>query len=146
MTETNIAKVWVFFYGTFMSAEILQQSGINCSTTYPAHIEGFQLVIQPRVNLIKSNNTVTYGAVALVERLELSALYRKVEKQFSHTYFPYPVSAILSNDSRKLALCYISEPFNDGKPDPVYIDEMIQAAKQVGAPDHYLCHIESFKR
>lgn len=146
MNTNNLKKVWVFFYGTFMSADILQQSGINCSITHPAKIMGFQLVIQPRVNLIELKDGIVYGAVALVDQVELTALYQKVEKQFSHTYFPYPVSARLFNDSRKLALCFISEPFDNGMANPEYIAQMIQAAKQVGAPASYLDHIESFKQ
>ncbi len=73
-------KIWVFFYGTFMSAKVLKQHGIDCEKTYPAKISGYSLMIKPRVNLVKSIEANVFGGLALVEHNELENLYRTVKE------------------------------------------------------------------
>ncbi len=141
-----MSKVWVFFYGTFMSAKILKQHGLSCDRTYPAKVSGYSLVIQPRVNLLKKSETNSYGGLALVEHRELASLYQKVQETFGHVYSPYPVLAEMPDGLFRQALCFISEEFNCGDPDPSYIDEMILCAKEMDAPKSYITHIETFRK
>ena len=137
-------KVWVFFYGTFMSARILKQHGIDCEITYPARLSGYYLEIRPRVNLLKGLVANAYGGLALVEQNELTNLYRTVKEKFGQTYFPYPVMAEMPDGLIRQALCFISEPFDSGAADPLYIEEMIKCAKEMNAPEKYISHIASF--
>jgi hypothetical protein len=73
-------KVWVFFYGTFMSARILKEHGICCDKTFSAKLSGYSLSIQPRVNLIKNQEATSFGGLALIEQEELANLYESVKK------------------------------------------------------------------
>ncbi len=139
-------KVWVFFYGTFMCARVLKQYGINCDITYPAKVSGYALSIRPRVNLQKDVDSNCYGGVAHVDNSELADLYREVHKTFGHIYYPYPILAEMKDGSFRQALCFISEQFDAGSPDAKYIDEMIQCAKEMEAPEGYLVHIDSFRK
>jgi hypothetical protein len=139
-----MSKVWVFFYGTFMSAKILKQHGIDCDKTHPAKISGYLLTIRPRVNLSKRPETNTYGGLALVVHDELENLYTTVKEKFGQTYFPYPVLAEMPDGLIRQALCFISEVFDCGTPEPSYIEEMIKCAKEMNAPESYISHIASF--
>lgn len=149
-TENNFKKVnimnkvWVFFYGTFMSEKILRQHGIDCEKTHPAKISGYSLVIRPRVNLVKRSEANSYGGLALVEHKELAILYRTVKEKFGQTYSPYPVLAEMPDGLIRQALCFISEAFDTGSPDPSYIEEMIKCAQEMNAPESYVSHIASF--
>lgn len=140
-----MSKVWVFFYGTFMSAKILRQHGLYCGKSYPAKVSGYSLTIRPRVNLLKRSESTSYGGLALVEHSELASLYQRIQETFGHVYSPYPVLAEMPDGVFRQALCFISEEFNSGDPDPSYIDEMIQCANEMEAPESYIAHIESFK-
>ena len=141
-----MSRVWVFFYGTFMSAKILRQHGLSCDKTYPAKVSGYSLVIQPRVNLIKRSESNSYGGLALVKHSELASLYQRVHETFGHVYSPYPVMAEMDDGLFRQALCFISEEFNSGDPAPSYIDEMIQCANEMNAPESYISHIASYKK
>ena len=137
-------KVWVFFYGTFMSAKVLKQHGIDCEKTYPAKVSGYFLTIKPRVNLVKSLDENVFGGLALVEHNELENLYKTVKENFGQTYFPYPVFAEMPDGLFRQALCFISESFDCGNPEPSYIQEMIKCAKEMNAPESYISHVASF--
>jgi|GEM_PF-431101 len=140
-----MTRVWVFFYGTFMSARVLRQSGMDCSDTFPAKLAGYSLVIRPKVNLVKVTNSMVYGGLAFVEQGELNRLYKKVHETYGHAYYPYPVLAEKPDGLMRPALCFIAEDLSSGDPDPAYIEEMIQCAQEMQAPASYILYIESFK-
>lgn len=71
----------------------------------------------------------------------LTSVYSSVR---SVIYYPQPILAQKPDGLVRLALCFISEEFSDGKPPPVYINEMIQCAREMKAPENYISHIESF--
>ncbi len=141
-----MGKVWVFFYGTFMSAVFLKLHGIGCDKTYPAKVSGYSLIIRPRVNLVKQSESNAYGGLALVKHGELAHLYQKIQETYGQTYSPYPVLAEMNDGLFRQALCFISEEFDLGEADPSYIDEMQQCAKLMNAPGSYIAHIESFRK
>ena len=128
-----------------MSAKVLKQHGISCDETYPAKVSGYSLVIRPRVNLVKRFESTSYGGLAFVKHNELANLYQKVFETFDHLYSPYPILAEMPDGLFRQALCFISEEFDAGDPDPLYIDEMIQCANEMNAPRSYIDYIASFK-
>ena len=139
-----MSKVWVFFYGTFMSAKVLRHHGLDCEITYPAKLAGYSLLIQPRVNLLKKAEAFSYGGLALIEQSALANLYTEVQKAFGFIYYPQPILAEMPDGLIRPALCFISEEFSAGEPDSQYINEMIQCAKEMKAPESYISHIKSF--
>jgi hypothetical protein len=139
-----MSKVWVFFYGTFMSATVLRHHGLDCDTTYPAKLAGYSLTIQPRVNLIKNAEAFSYGGLAVIEQSALANLYAEVHKSFGFIYYPQPILAETPDGLVRPALCFISEEFSEGEPVPEYINEMIKCAREMKAPENYISHIKSF--
>ena len=138
-------KVWVFFYGTFMSARVLRQHGIECNATHPARVSGYLLSIRPRVNLTQNRGSCVYGGMAFVSQNDIAALYDGLKEQFGIIYQPYPVMAELSDGSIRAALCFISSIITDDAPDNGYIDEMMICAREMHAPEIYLSHIDAFR-
>ncbi|ASC72585.1 hypothetical protein XM38_035430 [Halomicronema hongdechloris C2206] len=138
-------KTWIFFYGTFMSAQVLRQHGIDCPETYAARLSGYALSIRPRVNLTPSPESWTYGGLAFISHGEIASLYEDLKQQFGIVYHPYPVVAELSDQTMRAALCFISPNIPDAAPDGSYVDELSKCAEEMGAPKSYIDHIQSFQ-
>jgi hypothetical protein len=56
----------VFFYGTFMLAEVLAERGVTAGPVIPARLAGYELTIRPRVNLIRKPDAWVFGSVVAV--------------------------------------------------------------------------------
>ena len=136
--------VWVFFYGTFMSAEVLRGHGIECEATIPAKLEGYELSIRPRVNLKKNESCDSYGGLAHISHQDISRLYADLENAFGITYYPFPVIAELADGNTKSALCYTSFGIPISPAEPDYVNELARRATELGAPEAYIAHINSF--
>ncbi|GAB5534884.1 MAG: hypothetical protein Rubg2KO_11330 [Rubricoccaceae bacterium] len=136
--------VWVFFYGTFMSARVLREHGLPCESTTPARLSGYALSVRPRVNLVASSEASVYGGLAEVRHHELAMLYDGLREDLGIVYHPYPVIAEVQDPSLRSALCYIAAASPDAPPDPAYIAELALCAVEMDAPPHYIAHIESF--
>lgn len=139
-------NVWIFFYGTFMSAKVLRDYGIACQTTVPAKLAGYELSIRPRVNLKKSDKSICYGGLAHISHRDISLLYDDLDSKFGINYYPYPVDVEMNDGAVRPALCYISFNIKDADPDPAYIDAMARCAAELKAPRDYIQHINSFRQ
>ncbi len=137
-------NVWVFFYGTFMSAKILREHGINCEATIPAKLSGYELSIRPRVNLKKNESCISYGGLANISHQNISRLYGDLDDKFGISYYPYPVIAELADGSLKPALCYISFDIQDSLAAPDYVNALARCATELEAPEAYIGYIKSF--
>ena len=137
-------NVWIFFYGTFMSAKILRKYGINCEQTTPARLNGYELSIRPRVNLKKNADVVVYGGLAHISHKDIDSLYGNLKDNFAIIYNPYPVITELSDGSFMPALCYVSPDIQDAPADPDYVKELAQCAIEMKTPEVYVRHIRSF--
>ena len=58
MTEP---KVWVFFYGSFINLDVLREAGLVPDRVEVARLGGFDIVIRPLANLIRSDQHSVYG-------------------------------------------------------------------------------------
>lgn len=137
-------QVWVFFYGTIMSARVLRECGINCDETIPTKLNGYELSVRPRVNLKKNESCVSYGGLALISHNDISQLYSELHDKFGITYYPYPVITELADRSTKSALCYISFDIKEAQADPDYVNKLVLCAAEMEAPESYIRHIKSF--
>lgn len=141
---TPMHRTTVFFYGTFMSSRILKEHGIQCDRTLPAKLCGYRLSIRPRVNLHAQADAAAYGGLAEVTHAELASLYDGLRTTFGISYHPFPVLAQLADGSFKPALCYLSSNIPDAPPDPAYVRELAECARELSAPESYIRHIPSF--
>ena len=144
MTNDKQQKVWVFFYGTFMSVRVLREHGIAVDQTFAAKLNGYELSIRPRVNLKSKPGAVVYGGLAFVKHDELSALYDGLRRDFEIVYNSCAVMAELPDGTVRSALCFISPHIPDADPDPLYVQELAKCAKEMLAPEGYIKRIKDF--
>lgn len=146
MANDKQQKAWVFFYGTFMSARVLREHGIDCDQTFAAKLNGYEISIRPRVNLKPKSGSAVYGGLALVNHEALAALYDGLRRDFKLVYNPYAVMAELPDGTMRPALCFISSHVPDADPDPSYIHELAECAREMLAPESYIKLIKSYAK
>ena len=53
--------VWTFFYGSYMNLSVLKEVNLIPGQWEVANLNGFDIQIQPRANLIRSEQHCVYG-------------------------------------------------------------------------------------
>jgi catechol 2,3-dioxygenase-like lactoylglutathione lyase family enzyme len=135
--------VWVFFYGSFMSPEVLAKAGVRPTDLQKARLDGWQLTIAPRATLLPAANASVYGILARLTHGELDRLYTKDFFGFG-TYLPEAVLVMRDAGSPLAAISYVAWQLEGGKPTREYVDKILSVARQYSFPDDYVRHIESF--
>ena len=138
-------RVWVFFYGTFMSPGVLVDQGVTPGRNVPARLNGFELSIRPRVNLMRSERSCVYGAMTEVTHEDLARLYSNLEELFGLKYLPEPVLAEAFDGTVKPVLCFIAPRMDDAPATIEYVGQLAEAARSVGLPEWYAEFVESFR-
>ena len=138
-------KVWVFFYGSYMSIDVLREVDLVPSDIEPAVLTGFDLVIAPRANLIRRPMGVAFGMLATATHDELNRLYTEhAQGLLAETYLPEAV--IVTDQSGRLrpALTYICHEMRPGPAEAAYVERIAQPALEHGFPADYVAKIRSF--
>jgi hypothetical protein len=73
--------------------------GVTVSDVSPAKLPGFDLVIRPRPNLIRSDRAVVFGSLMAVTHDDLTTIYSGLEKNFGIRYLPEAVLAMTQDGS-----------------------------------------------
>jgi Gamma-glutamyl cyclotransferase, AIG2-like len=141
---TNRKKVWVFFYGTFMNVRVLAEHGVTVSQSIPARLSGVELMIRPRVNLVVSDRSCAYGGLVSITHEDLAQLYRDLADRFGLTYVPEAVLAETRDGLVRPALCYFADEMPEAAADPGYVRQLAQCVRDLGHPEWYALHVESF--
>ena len=110
-----------------------------------ARLYGFELVIAPRANLVRSDRGMVYGIVATSTHDELSRLYDHARQVLGETYLPEAVLVETADDKWKPALCYICPEMEPHPAEAAYVDRILDAATRYGFPDWYRHRILEFK-
>lgn len=137
-------RVWVFFYGTFMATSVLAENGVTASEAEAASVNGYDLVVRPRVNLVRSAWGSTYGALIAVTHDDLARLYNGLEQRFGIRYLPEAVLARTLDGQHIPALCYVAHEMDDSDPDPTYVGELAACIRALGLPEWYASRVEGF--
>ena len=145
MSDTG-SRVWVFFYGTFMSADVLAKHSVFPRRVVAARLPGLELSVRPRVNLTPSDRSSAYGALVFVTHSELVSLYSGLEQQLGLVYRPEAVVAETLEGMLRPALCYLAAEMTPGRADPDYVRELAACVRALGLPEWYALHVESFAK
>jgi cation transport regulator ChaC len=140
-----VPKVWVFFYGSYMNADVLREVQLEPERLVPAKLSGFDIVIEPRANLVRSDDRVVYGVCAQATHEELDRLYAHARNVLGENYLPEPVLVELSDGSFRPALCYLCPQMTPRPAAEDYVDRILVPAERFGFPRWYLERIRSFK-
>jgi hypothetical protein len=83
--------VWTFFYGSYINFGVLGEVDLVPKEWEVARLSGFDIVIRPRANLIRSERDCVYGIVATATHDELSRLYAHAKDILGEMYLPEAV-------------------------------------------------------
>jgi hypothetical protein len=136
--------IWVFFYGTIMNPAVMKDFGVTVTDVYPAKLSGFELVVRPRPNLVRSDRGVVFGSLIAVTHDDLTTIYSGLEKNFGIKYLPEAVLATTREGFVLPALCYMVPHLPDSAPDPAFVKQLAQCVRSMGHPEWYAARVESF--
>jgi gamma-glutamyl AIG2-like cyclotransferase len=139
-----MTRIWVFFYGAFMSPAVLLDYGVTPGRIVPARLNGYELSIRPRGNLARSDRSCVYGVIADVTHEDLARLYSDLEERLGLKYLPEPVLAETLDGTFRPALCYIAPHMDDGVATSDYVGQLAEAVRAAGLPEWYAKFVESF--
>lgn len=134
------SNVFVFFYGGLINSKLQERVGVHPSHREVAAVSGFELTIQPYVNLTRSASGIVYGEVMAVSHQDLTKLYG----QLKVTYLPEAVLAMDAQGRYIPALCYIAPEMAKGQAEREHVLMLLEPAQAHGFPEWYLARIKSF--
>ncbi|NUM75250.1 gamma-glutamylcyclotransferase [candidate division KSB1 bacterium] len=138
-------EIWTFFYGSYMNFDVLKEVDLMPERWEVAKLYGFDIRIQPRANLIRSDQHCVYGIIATATHEELQRLYAHAQGVLGEVYLPEAV-LIETLDGKWLpALCYICPEMQPRPAAEDYLDRIIKPAKALGFPQWYIARLESFR-
>jgi hypothetical protein len=138
-------KVTAFFYGSYMSLDVLKEVDLVPDRVEVARLQGFDIRIRPLANLVRSDEHSVYGILAAATHRELDRLYAHARDVLGGVYLPHPVVAQTLDGKLIPALCYIATTMESGSASNEYIDRILNPAKEHGFPVWYIKRLESFR-
>ena len=136
-------RVRVFFYGSYMNPTVLREVDIVPEKFEVARLDGYDFRIGPRANLVRSQQHCVYGVLVEVTHAELDRLYAHARDVLGETYLPHPVLTQTGSGGWLPALCYIAPAMVPQRPDPAYIERIVNAARDFGVPSWYIERLEA---
>ena len=138
-------RVWVFFYGSYMNLDVLKDVNLVPEQWEVGKVSGFDIVIQPRANLVRSDRHCVYGILATATHAELDRLYAHAKGVLGETYLPEAVLAETLNGMWTPALCYIAPSMDARPPADDYLERIVKPAREYNFPGWYVERLESFR-
>jgi cation transport regulator ChaC len=137
-------KVWVFFYGSYMNFDVLREVEIIPDEWGVARLDGFDIRIEPRANLVRSDEHCVFGIAATATHAELRRLYAHAQQVLGELYLPEAVLVQTEAGLWRPALCYICPAMVPCPPENAYVERILKPARQFGFPKGYVERLESF--
>jgi hypothetical protein len=134
-------KVWVFFYGSYMNMEVLDEVGYRPETVEVARLAGWDIRVAPRANLVPSETESVFGIVATATHAELARLYAHADEVLGEVYLPRPVLVETREGLHRPALTYVCHAMVPRPADPAYVDRVVGPARRYGFPEAYVQRI-----
>ncbi len=144
--DTEGERVDVFFYGSYMSLDVLREVDLVPPRVEVARLPGFRLTIGPLANLEPAAQATAFGILTSLTHAELERLYDHARNVLGGLYRPRAV-VVESLDRRGCgvpALCYLAPALARRPPARDYVERIAHAARRHGLPAEYVRHIESF--
>jgi hypothetical protein len=138
-------KVWVFFYGSYINFGVLRDVQLVPEQWEVARLDGFDVRIRPRANLVHSDQHCVYGVVATATHAELERLYAHARDVLGEVYLPEAVLVQTLAGLWRPALCYICPEMVSRPADNAYVERIAGPARDFGFPSWYVARLESFR-
>jgi hypothetical protein len=131
-------QVTIFFYGLFMSEDVLRQQGLSATHPRMAELPGFDIGIGRRASLYPKADASVWGVAYDLPPDEIARLYGEPSVR---DYRPEAVLARTRSDEPFAALCYNLNPMPQDPPNPAYIADLLALAKQLKLPESYVARL-----
>ena len=138
-------KIWTFFYGSYMNFEVLGEVEFVPQQWELARLSGFDIRIEPRANLVRSDQHCVYGIVAAATHQELARLYAHAKDVLGEVYLPEAVLTETLQGKWLPALCYICPEMQTRPAAQDYVDRILEPAREFGFPEWYIARLEGFR-
>jgi hypothetical protein len=140
MTEVEVRRIDVFFYGLFMDDALLREKGVNPENRRIAFVENVSLVIGARATLVSYPGRTVHGVIFSLTHAEVDALYREASVS---VYRPEALLAHLADGSITAALCFnLPVPPSLTERNPQYASKLKALAERIGLPQSYVASIQ----
>lgn len=145
-------KVWTFFYGSFMHAEVAAQRGVTLGGAQVATLAGFGIRMQPLSNVVPEEGGCVYGLLVLLGHADLERLYAHLPDATSDRtapasavdpYLPEAVLVRTRAGAWRPALCYVAPPDEPRPAASAYLDRILEAAHKHDFPEWYVRRLET---
>ena len=137
-------EVWTFFYGSYINFDVLKEVELEPTEWEVARLHGYDIKIEPRANLERSDADTVYGILATATHGQLDHLYAHAREVLGETYQPEAVLAETLERTWRPALCYICPDMEARPADPDYVARILGPARQYGFPSWYLDRLARF--
>jgi hypothetical protein len=137
--------VWVFFYGSYINFAVLREVELVPEHWEVARLDGFDIRIQPRANLVPSDQHCVYGIVATATHAELARLYAHARDVLGEVYLPEAVLVQTRAGLWRPALCYRCPEMDLRPADNAYVERIAGPARDFDFPDWYIARLERFR-
>jgi hypothetical protein len=128
-----------------MNFNVLKEVNYTPEQWETAKLHGFDIVIQPRANLVRSESRCVYGLVASATHQELGRLYDHAQNVLGEIYLPEAVLVETAGGKWKPALCYICPAMQSRPAAGDYIDRIVGPAREFKFPEWYIERLENFR-
>jgi len=139
------ARVWVFFYGSYMNPDVLREVEIVPVEWEVGRLNGFDIEIRPRANLVRSEQHCVYGVLTTATHAQLTRLYAHAKDVLGETYLPFPVCAETLDGKSRPVLCYIAPVMEPRAVDQRYLERILRPAREFRLPAWYVERLERFR-
>jgi hypothetical protein len=140
----NEPKVWTFFYGSYMNLDVLREVDLVPERHEVARLDGYDILIAPRANLVRSNGRGVWGILATATHRELQRLYAHAKDVLGELYLPEAVLARTTNGDYRPALCYLCPDMERRPAEAGYVERIVAPARQLRFPMWYIERLLSF--
>ena len=127
-----------------MNRQVLAEAGVNPQHWETARLDGFDLVIRPRANLVSAADKSVWGVLASLPHDELSRLYAHAKDVLGEVYLPEAVLVSTSDEEVQPALCYICASMSPRPAERDYVERILAPAREAGLPESYITRIEAW--
>ncbi|MCL4300167.1 MAG: gamma-glutamylcyclotransferase [Anaerolineae bacterium] len=138
-------RVWTFFYGSYINFRVLKEVNLAPEQWQVARLHGFDIRIQPRANLVRSEQGCVYGIIATATHTELNRLYAHAKEVLGEVYLPEAVLVETVDQQWQPVLCYLCPAMEPRPATHDYIDRIVGPAREYGFPDWYIQRLERFR-
>jgi hypothetical protein len=136
MSEQSERRIDTFFYGLFMDASLLRQSGVAPANPRRAYVVDFALRIGQRATLVNSDGARAFGMLMALTHADLERIYGAPGLE---EYRPEAVLAHTLEGTPVPALCYnLPGTPRPGEHNPEYAMRLRTTLNTLGFPREYV--------